>query len=411
MEQYDSLNTRINTIKNNIQEIIDGDDIELTIKKKEYMMELENAMNELKLLKNKSHLQTDVGNKVSNVKMSQKGTRKNKDKYNNKKKNKIKDENSDKVNNTGNIEDNMLLKANICRNFMYNKCDREDCKYIHPINLCFYFWKYDSCKYNNKCKLLHEYKFDIKEDMKKAIKEEVKNNKTIVRQRKVRNTECFEPMTKPVDLRVVLDLRSSSDISSQEIPQLTSRDVLLSPKLFDDYEQYEIYNKLIYEIENCGIPQEKLLRMWHGNDKIDGTHLIADDHLRWKENCPTFNMVINRIKGAFNMDIKATRFNWYRDPEHWKAFHKDSSAINPERALTQNFTVAVSFGATKDAAFEYDNKTKIVISMPQPDCTVYSFTNDTNYIWRHGILQNKTQELGRISIIAWGWIDNVKQIS
>jgi hypothetical protein len=121
-------------------------------------------------------------------------------------------------------------------------------------------------------------------------------------------------------------------------------------------------------------------------------------------------MIIQRLKQVFKMDIKTTRFNWYRDPDHWKPFHHDSSFINPDKALTQNFTVAVSFGCTKDAAFEHA-KTKTVISMPQQDGTVYSFTNDTNGIWRHGILQDKReQELGRISIIAWGWIDNVKQI-
>jgi hypothetical protein len=41
------------------------------------------------------------------------------------------------------------------------------------------------------------------------------------------------------------------------------------------------------------------------------------------------------------MDIKATRFNWYRNSDHWKPFHHDAAAVKPEKALTQNFTVAV----------------------------------------------------------------------
>lgn len=106
------------------------------------------------------------------------------------------------------------------------------------------------------------------------------------------------------------------------------------------------------------------------------------------------------------MDIKATRLNWYKDTAQWKPFHFDASSVKPEKAKVQNFTVAVSFGATRDAAFEHD-KTKAIISMPQPDGTIYAFGKDTNCLWRHGILKEKdVRDEGRISIIAWGWVDN-----
>ena len=48
-----------------------------------------------------------------------------------------------------------------------------------------------------------------------------------------------------------------------------------------------------------------------------------------------------------------------------------------------------------------------VISMPQPNGTVYTFGKDVNILWRHGILQlppDKYRDEGRVSIIAWGWI-------
>ena len=314
----------------------------------------------------------------------------------------------------------------VCKDFMFKKCKRENCRFGHIENVCFYFWKNGSCKFGTECNKSHDFKYINKENKKDEYKKdeykkdeykknenkknENKRNKDKYNRKKVKNTECFVPMDKDlVDLRVVLDLRNCKG-KHDSFPLLTSRDLLLSPNLFSDFSEFEIYNKLVSEIQNCGISENELLKMWHGNDKIDGTHLIADDHLNWKEHCPTFNMIIQRLKNSFKMDIKATRFNWYRDPKHWKAFHHDSSYINPNKALTQNFTVAISFGATKDAAFEHA-KTKTVISSPQPDSTVYSFTNDTNGIWRHGILQDKReQELGRISIIAWGWVDNIKQI-
>ena len=53
---------------------------------------------------------------------------------------------------------------------------------------------------------------------------------------------------------------------------------------------------------------EDLWKLWHGD-----THMIADDHTPWKSKCPTFNMIINKIRDYFKMDIKATRLNLYSD--------------------------------------------------------------------------------------------------
>ena len=155
--------------------------------------------------------------------------------------------------------------------------------------------------------------------------------------------------------------------------KLTPRDVLVAPCLFADFEMGELYKRLENEITTCGVPEEKLLKLWHGD-----THFIADDHTHWKERAPTFAMVLDRIRDFFGMDIKAA---------------------------TQNFTVAVSFGATRDAAFE-EVKSKTVISMPQPDGTIYAFAKDTNILWKHGILKEpETRNEGRISIIAWGYVN------
>lgn len=277
---------------------------------------------------------------------------------------------------------------NVCKNFMYNKCDRNNCKFIHDKNLCFHFWKFNKCKFNDKCKRSH---------FIQTFKD--------TRRHKSKNTECFEPMTKPVDLRFIVDTNPTTFLTS-----ITSRDVLVAPSVFSDFKNGELYDKLASEIENCGIPSEKLLKLWHGNDKIEGTHFIADDKTHWKNTCPTFKFVIERLINYFNMDVKATRLNWYKDTSQWKPFHFDSSAVNPDKAAVQNFTVAVSFGATRDAAFEHA-KTKTVISSPQPDGSVYAFAKDTNLIWRHGILQDMpVREEGRISIICWGWIDNQIQL-
>jgi hypothetical protein len=221
------------------------------------------------------------------------------------------------------------------------------------------------------------------------------------RKPKVRNTESFEPLQKPVDMRIVVD--NGTHMQTLLTP-IQSRDVLLVPNLFSDFPNGDIYTKLVDEIKQCGVPENRLLKLWHGD-----THLICDDHTNWKQNAPTFNMVLERMRLFFKMNIQATRLNWSKKTSNWKPFHFDSAAVKEDKAKVQNFTVAVSFGATRDAAFE-DAKTKVVISMPQPDGTIYCFAKDTNCLWRHGILKEKeTRQEGRISIIAWGWIDDMQE--
>jgi len=229
------------------------------------------------------------------------------------------------------------------------------------------------------------------------------------KEKKFKNTETFEPMQKPVDMRIIYDLGCYQDKLSKN---LTTRDVLLVPNLFRDYEEYEIYNRLIDELKNCGIPEEQVIIPWHGNDVIKGTHMIASDWEKWKKNAPTFNIVISRIREFFNMNIKATRLNWYQNTEQWKAFHFDAAKVNPEKAKIQNFTVAVSFGKTRDCAFERDDYSKNVISFPIGDGEMYCFARETNELWRHGVLQELPKiEEGRISIVAWGWLDGVEEVN
>ena len=359
----------------------------------------------------------------------------------------------------------VVLRGDICRNLMLNKtCEKDVCKYIHDPSICFHHWKFKQCKYGDTCKKKHvnyTNKYD-KNKVKKLLITEKTNTSDIVvtpeidtncannevptevpsevprnvlndarmgqsyewnnkvnerdsgnagsNRKRVKNTESFEPMDRPVDARIVMD--TGKDRFST---QLTDRDILLVPNLFSDYQPGELYNKLLKEINECGIPESELFKLWHGD-----SHLIADDKLRikgsrhsWKENVPTFNMIIDRICTFFDMDVKATRYNYYKNQSQWKPFHKDAAAIKPDKAAKQNFTVGVSFGMTRQAAFERDTRDRTVISIPIADGHIYAFCNQTNNLWRHGILQEPKEEIekGRISIIAWGWRNNISQLN
>jgi hypothetical protein len=343
------------------------------------------------------------------------------------------------------IEDSETKKLQyVCKDFMNGMCERGNCKFIHDTQLCKRYWRTHSCKYGKECRKNHfvceklydiyistmttnkntitnknENYYKIKEKNGKILdelKDEYKLNEMQINQintilqsniKKVKNTETFVPMNKPVDMRVIYDLGCYQDKLTKK---LKTRDVLLVPNLFRDFEEYEIYNRLIDELMNCGIPEEKVIIPWHGNNEIKGTHMIASDWEKWKRNAPTFNIVINRIREFFDMNIKATRLNWYQNTEQWKAFHFDAAKINPEKAKIQNFTISVSFGKTRDCAFEKDDICKNVISFPIGDGEMYCFAKKTNENWRHGVLQELPKiEDGRISIVAWGWIDDIEE--
>jgi len=268
--------------------------------------------------------------------------------------------------------------SEICKHFMLNKCNKDDCKFVHDKDVCFHYWKFKNCKFGNECK-------------KKHILHKDKYNKK-------KNTENFNPMTKPIDARIILDL---GDKNVKMSSKLTERDILLVPNLFNDFKENEIYNLLKNELQK--IPNDQLFKLWHGD-----THYIADDSKRWKNEIPTFNLVINRIKQFFNMDVKATRLNLYQDTSQWKPFHFDAAAVKPDKADKQNFTIGVSFGICRDAAFERDTPDKTVISFPIKDGQIYAFSKQTNILWRHGILQELPKiDSERISIICWGWVDGM----
>lgn len=215
-----------------------------------------------------------------------------------------------------------------------------------------------------------------------------------------KNTETFRPCHNPTEMRI---LYAAPGLSSYPRP-IQTRDVLLIPDMFCTPTDLSIYNKLHSELSESGLTEHQIWASWHGD-----SHLIANDKVQWKQYCPTFHHVLDTIRDYFNMSISATRLNWYRNSSEWKPFHHDASALNEDKAKKANLTVAISFGLEREAAFEHAT-TKTVISMPSPNGSAYVFARDINMLWRHGIrqMEEPVMEEGRISVIAWGWAEQVE---
>ena len=268
----------------------------------------------------------------------------------------------------------------ICKHYVNGKCNNNNCRFEHIDNICrnYFFGECtrDNCKFSHKYKLQNQTKYSSNNNTNKNLNS------------KVKNTETFVPNFDDPTIR----LRFNS-------PIIFGNEVSINNNIFYDKN---LYDNLLTEINN------DVYKKWHGD-----THLIADDshNIDWKSNSPTFNKIIKQLCSYFCMTPGATRLNFYRD-SYWKPYHHDAAALKPDKAKTQNITVGVSFGQTRDIAVEMTHKNindRIRFNIPLDNGTVYSFGNKVNIDFKHGIPplnnnQNKKSLYdGRFSIIVWGY--------
>ena len=227
-------------------------------------------------------------------------------------------------------------------------------------------------------------------------KENTQQNKNKYK-KKPKNTESFKPDHSKSNMCVKFGDSSKNTFNDV----FCVNDVILVNNFIQQIP-FGVFDSLMKEIDECAKENNELWKSWHGD-----THLIADDHVAWKENVPTFQNIINDIEKYFNFKTVSTRFNLYQNSDDWKPFHHDAAAIKPHIAEKQNTTIAISFGATREVSFQF-NDNKCTVNFPLKDNSVYVFGKDVNINWKHGIPQlpkDKFSEEKRISIILWGWMD------
>jgi hypothetical protein len=296
---------------------------------------------------------------------------------------------------------------NVCRDWMKGSCSHSPCRFIHDPELCVEFYSTLKCK--GLCNKNHFVNKDLIKSTSNSNSNKHNgkhNGKLENKSRRPVNTETFKPDFTPPEMRLLFE--SSLNKSQTEL-EFQSNDVVVVPDLFAD--RPNIYSELLEEIFGTKFDKQDLIIPWH-----EGSHLIVDDKLDWKKDCPIFNLVIDRIAKYFKMDVKATRFNWMQNLNDHKFFHYDGAALKPEIAKKQNSTIGVSFGYTRDIAFQVASHPdcRKVVSIPLPNGYTYIFNKDVNIDWRHGVLPVETKHDykskpsdGRISIIAWGYIEQI----
>ncbi|CAM37062.1 conserved hypothetical protein [Leishmania braziliensis MHOM/BR/75/M2904] len=114
----------------------------------------------------------------------------------------------------------------------------------------------------------------------------------------------------------------------------------------------------------------------------------------------TFNDIIDMLAEYFDVDVYATRLNYYRDGTQWKPQHHDSHAYGGH-ALREDFTVGLTLGATRSLLFVHEASQR-EFNFPQMNGDCFAFTGEVNQLFTHGVPRMHTPTTDRFSIIAWG---------
>merc|ERR1719198_2263216 len=103
----------------------------------------------------------------------------------------------------------------------------------------------------------------------------------------------------------------------------------------------------------------------------------------------------------FDVDIFATRLNFYRDGSDWKPYHHDSHAYS--NGMKEDFTMGASFGFTRSLSILHEPSGQH-FEFPQQNGDIFAFDSEVNRKFKHGVPKMKTgsKAAPRFSIIAWG---------
>ena len=137
--------------------------------------------------------------------------------------------------------------------------------------------------------------------------------KTKQRYKKSTSTVNVERYPPPIGVRVSMG------------PTKTGLDEMV---MVPDVLSMDLTNRLLRELN--ALPAEYWVR-WHR----DG-HWILEEKQEWRVDVPSWLEVLNCVERTFQCSINASRLNRFSDPQDYKPFHHDASAIIPARTRTQN---------------------------------------------------------------------------
>jgi len=187
--------------------------------------------------------------------------------------------------------------------------------------------------------------------------------------------------------------QSDGQLLTDIIPALEGGCVYL-PGFLCAPKDYSVLKALTSDLQNCPATTEG-----------GGGMVNWSQHLKFEnpDFSPTFRQLLARLDAYFDVEILATRLNFYRDGSDFKPFHHDSHAYGSD-GQKEDFTMGASFGSVRELAFRHEASGQ-AFTFPQGNGDIFAFDSEVNRTFTHGVPKMKggAEKAGpRFSIIAWG---------
>ena len=179
------------------------------------------------------------------------------------------------------------------------------------------------------------------------------------------------------------------------VAEIVSGNAVYIERFHCEEDDYETLERLANDLDECSSAEEEEEGMINWSK-----HLKQEN----PEFSGTFRTIVERMAEYFDVDVFATRLNFYRDGSDWKPYHHDSHVFGAN-GRKEDFTMGASFGAPRALSFLHESSASS-FEFPQKNGGVFAFSSEVNAAMKHGVPQLSGQEQfavnPRFSIIAWG---------
>jgi len=179
------------------------------------------------------------------------------------------------------------------------------------------------------------------------------------------------------------------------VAEIVSGNAVYIERFHCEEDDYETLERLANDLDECSSAEEEEEGM------INWSKHLKQENPEFSE---TFRTIVERMAEYFDVDVFATRLNFYRDGSDWKPYHHDSHVFGAN-GRKEDFTMGASFGAPRALSFLHESSASS-FEFPQKNGGVFAFSSEVNAAMKHGVPQLSGQEQfavnPRFSIIAWG---------
>ena len=179
------------------------------------------------------------------------------------------------------------------------------------------------------------------------------------------------------------------------VAEIVSGNAVYIERFHCEEDDYETLERLANDLDKCSSAEEE------EEGIINWSKHLKQENPEFSE---TFRTIVERMAEYFDVDVFATRLNFYRDGSDWKPYHHDSHAFGAN-GRKEDFTMGASFGAPRALSFLHESSASS-FEFPQKNGDVFAFSTEVNAGMKHGVPQLSGQEqfavTPRFSIIAWG---------